>query len=63
MKKLAYLMLLIVFSNMLLVSATDSNTLNYSKKLKNSLFMDILISMYGWVLIGLVVKFIIKRLK
>ena len=34
-----------------------------AKKLKNSLFMDILISMYGWVLIGLVVKFIIKRLK
>ena len=29
----------------------------------HSPFVAILISMYGWVLIGLVVKFIIKRLK
>jgi soluble cytochrome b562 len=34
MKKLAYLMLLIIFSNMLLVSATDSNTSNYSKEIE-----------------------------
>jgi septal ring factor EnvC (AmiA/AmiB activator) len=34
MKKIAFLMLLIVFSNMLLVSATDSNTSNYSKEIE-----------------------------